>query len=68
MHTTVKGFKDDVESAHFNLSPYAGVEKILCDQWTQKVSVRGNLKPENVLKQVRRVKKEAQLLQHSKQF
>lgn len=56
------------ESAHFEMFLYAGVEKILCDQWTQKVSVRGNLKPENVLRRVRRVKKEAQLWHQSKQF
>lgn len=45
----------------------AGVESVLCDQWNKKVIVYGNLKAENVLKRVRRVKKTSELWQHAKQ-
>lgn len=45
----------------------AGVESVLCDQWNKKVIVYGNLKAENVLKRVRRVKKASELWQHAKQ-
>ncbi|XP_024403968.1 uncharacterized protein [Physcomitrium patens] len=44
-----------------------GVESVLCDQWSRKVIVYGNVKPETVLKKVRRVKKTAELWQQSKQ-
>jgi hypothetical protein len=30
------------------------VENVLCDQWNRKVIVYGNVKPENVLKRVRK--------------
>ncbi|KAG0556581.1 hypothetical protein KC19_11G064600 [Ceratodon purpureus] len=43
-----------------------GVENVLCDQWNRKVTVYGNVKPENVLRRVRRVKKTAELWQQAK--
>lgn len=42
-----------------------GLEDILCDQWSKKVTVVGNVNPESVLKRVRRVKKDADLWQQS---
>jgi hypothetical protein len=43
------------------------VENVLCDQWNRKVIVYGNVKPENVLKRVRKVKKASELWQQGKQ-
>jgi len=45
----------------------AGVESVLCDQWNRKVIVYGNLKADDVLKRVRRVKKASELWQNAKQ-
>jgi copper chaperone CopZ len=39
-----------------------GVEKVDCCQWTKRVIVRGTVKPEVVLKKVRKVKKDADLI------
>jgi len=44
-----------------------GVESVLCDQWNRKVIVYGNLKAEDVLKRVRRVKKTSELWSLAKQ-
>ncbi|KAG0608790.1 hypothetical protein M758_8G132600 [Ceratodon purpureus] len=40
-----------------------GVESVLCDQWQKKVIVYGNVKPDVVLKRVKKVKKGAELWQ-----
>ena len=42
-----------------------GVESVLCDQWQKKVIVYGNVKPDVVLKRVRRVKKASELWQQA---
>jgi len=39
-----------------------GVEKVDCCQWTKRVIVRGTVKPEVVLKRVRKVKGDADLI------
>lgn len=41
----------------------AGVQDVLCDQWSRKVTVVGNMKVENVLKRVQQVKKGSELWQ-----
>lgn len=41
---------------------WAGVEKVDCCQWTKRVIVRGTVKPEVVLKRVRKVKGDADLI------
>ncbi|XP_024360317.1 uncharacterized protein [Physcomitrium patens] len=45
-----------------------GVENVLCDQWSRKVIVYGNVTADSVLKKVRRVKKASELWQQPKQL
>jgi hypothetical protein len=45
----------------------AGVEKVECDQINRKVWVKGSVKPEEVLKKVRKLKKDAELVVQKKQ-
>jgi len=40
----------------------AGVEKVDCDQLNKKVFVKGSVKPEVVLKKVKKVKRDAELV------
>jgi hypothetical protein len=56
-------FVEQVSEGFMNTVCCAGVQDVLCDQWSRKVTVVGNMKVENVLKRVQQVKKGSELWQ-----
>ena len=56
-------FVEQISESFMNIVCCAGVQDVLCDQWSRKVTVVGNVKVENVLKRVQQVKKGSELWQ-----
>lgn len=59
----IEQFVEQISERFMNIVCCAGVQDVLCDQWSRKVTVVGNVKVENVLKRVQQVKKGSELWQ-----